>query len=115
MKLWLDDLRDLAYDVEDILDEFATEALQHKLKGGDDQARPSKVRKLIHTWFTGFTPSALQLNAGLISKIGDISARFNDIMTRKHQLNLKEASDRGRSNRRGGTLTPTSVMTDSHV
>jgi hypothetical protein len=44
VKLWLDDLRDLAYDVEDILDEFATEALQHKLKGGDDdQASTSKV------------------------------------------------------------------------
>ena len=31
VKLWLDDLRDLAYDVEDILDEFATEALGRKL------------------------------------------------------------------------------------
>ncbi|KAK1570564.1 hypothetical protein Q3G72_003823 [Acer saccharum] len=29
--MWLDDLRDLAYDVEDILDEFATEALRRKL------------------------------------------------------------------------------------
>jgi hypothetical protein len=30
-------------------------------------------------------------------------------------LNLKEAADRGRSNRRGGTLVPTSVMTDAYV
>jgi hypothetical protein len=33
IKQWLDDLRDLAYDVEDILDEFTTEALLRKLKG----------------------------------------------------------------------------------
>jgi hypothetical protein len=42
VKKWLDDLRDLAYDAEDILDEFATEALRRKLMGGDDQATTSK-------------------------------------------------------------------------
>ncbi|XP_059445248.1 putative disease resistance RPP13-like protein 1 [Corylus avellana] len=117
VKLWLDDLRDLAYDVEDILDEFSTEALQRKLKGGDDddQASTSKVRKLIPTCCTGLTPSALKLNLRLVSKIDEISARFNDIVTQKNQLNLKEAADRGRSNRRGGTLAPTSVMTDAYV
>uniref|UniRef100_A0A7N2LMG1 Uncharacterized protein n=1 Tax=Quercus lobata TaxID=97700 RepID=A0A7N2LMG1_QUELO len=31
VKIWLDELEDLAYDVEDILDEFATEALRHEL------------------------------------------------------------------------------------
>nr|POF27058.1 putative disease resistance rpp13-like protein 1 [Quercus suber] len=31
VKIWLDELRDLAFDVEDVLDKFATEALQHKL------------------------------------------------------------------------------------
>ncbi|KAM4072248.1 hypothetical protein ACB094_11G123700 [Castanea mollissima] len=31
VKILLDELRDLAFDVEDILDKFATEALQHKL------------------------------------------------------------------------------------
>ena len=31
VEMWLDELRDLAYDVEDILDEFATEALQREL------------------------------------------------------------------------------------
>ncbi|XP_059433861.1 putative disease resistance RPP13-like protein 1 [Corylus avellana] len=116
VKLWLDDLRDLAYDVEDILDEFATEALQRKLKGGDDdQASTSKLRKLIPTCCTGLTPSALKLNVRMVSKIEEISARFNDIVTQKDQLNLKEAADRGRSNRRRGTLEPTSLMTDAYV
>jgi ElaB/YqjD/DUF883 family membrane-anchored ribosome-binding protein len=32
VKQWVDDLRDLAYDVEDVLDEFATEALLRKLR-----------------------------------------------------------------------------------
>ncbi|CAL5331560.1 unnamed protein product [Camellia sinensis] len=32
VNLWLDDLQDLAYDLDDLVDEFATEALQHKLK-----------------------------------------------------------------------------------
>ncbi|KAF5445396.1 hypothetical protein F2P56_034447, partial [Juglans regia] len=41
VKVWLDDLRDLAYDVEDILDEFATEALQRKLMAAETQASTS--------------------------------------------------------------------------
>ena len=36
VKIWLDELRDLAFDVEDVLDKFATEALQHKLNGEFD-------------------------------------------------------------------------------
>ncbi|KAK2653431.1 hypothetical protein Ddye_013287 [Dipteronia dyeriana] len=52
VKMWLDDLRDLAYDMENILYEFATEALARKLKMEelDDhhQANTSKkVRRLL--------------------------------------------------------------------
>ncbi|KAF2300064.1 hypothetical protein GH714_007861 [Hevea brasiliensis] len=35
VKVWLDDLRDLAYDLEDLLDEFATESLRRTLMEGD--------------------------------------------------------------------------------
>jgi hypothetical protein len=73
------------------------------------------VLKLIPTCCTGLTPSALKLNVGLVSKIEEISARFNDIVTRKNQLNLKESADRGRSNRRRGRLPSTSLVIDSHV
>ena len=36
VKIWFDELRDLAFDAEDVLDKFATEALQHKLNGEFD-------------------------------------------------------------------------------
>jgi hypothetical protein len=44
VKEWLDDLRDLAYDVDDIVDELATDASM----AAENQARPSKVPKLTH-------------------------------------------------------------------
>ena len=58
VKNWLDNLRDLAYDMEDVLDEFATELLRRKLmsEGADQVATTSKVRSLIPTCFTGFNP-----------------------------------------------------------
>lgn len=34
VKMWLDDLRDLAYHVEDILDEFSTKALERSRTTG---------------------------------------------------------------------------------
>jgi predicted unusual protein kinase regulating ubiquinone biosynthesis (AarF/ABC1/UbiB family) len=46
VKCWLDDLKDLAYDMDDILDEIVTEALQRKLTA-ENQASTSKVRHLI--------------------------------------------------------------------
>ncbi|KAB1202506.1 putative disease resistance RPP13-like protein 1 [Morella rubra] len=42
VKQWLDDLKDLAYDVDDILDEFATEVLRSKSMG---ENRASKSKK----------------------------------------------------------------------
>jgi hypothetical protein len=41
VKIWLDELEDLAYDVEDILDEFATEALRREL---NPEPSKSKLR-----------------------------------------------------------------------
>ncbi|XP_035541928.1 putative disease resistance RPP13-like protein 1 isoform X1 [Juglans regia] len=44
VKDWLDDLRDLFYDMEDLLDEFATEALhERKLMAGESQASASMM------------------------------------------------------------------------
>jgi hypothetical protein len=110
VKRWLDDLGDLAYDADDILDEFATEALRNKLTGGN-HARTSKVRKLIH----GFTPSAIKINNRLGSEMEEITARFNEMVKQKDDLKLSENVDRSRSYRTRVILAPTSVVTEAHV
>ncbi|CBI35078.3 unnamed protein product, partial [Vitis vinifera] len=68
VKLWLAELRILAYDMEDILDEFNTEMLRRKLA-----VQP-------------------QAAAASTSKIKDITSRLEDISTRKAELRLKKVA-----------------------
>jgi hypothetical protein len=114
VKQWVDDLRDLAYDVEDILDEFATEALLRQLKG-ENQASTSKVRNLIPACCTGLTPHALKINIRLESKITEITNRFNDLVIQEDELRLLKGTADGRSYRKTGTMAPTSVVTEPYV
>ncbi|XP_062173783.1 putative disease resistance RPP13-like protein 1 [Alnus glutinosa] len=113
VKRWLDDLRDLAYDVEDILDEFDTEALLCKLRG-ENQGSTSKVRNLIPACCTGLTPHALKINIRLESKITDITDRFNELVMQKTDLRLKETAV-GKSHRKTGALAPTSLVTEPDI
>ncbi|KAH9651158.1 putative disease resistance RPP13-like protein 1 [Citrus sinensis] len=92
VKMWLDDLQDLAYDVEDILDEFATEALARKLKVEHHQSSSSnsKVQNLIiPACFTSLSPSSIKFNVGMGSKIRSISSRFEEICKQKVELGLQ--------------------------
>ncbi|XP_062173711.1 putative disease resistance RPP13-like protein 1 [Alnus glutinosa] len=115
VKRWLDDLRDLAYDADDILDEFATEALRQKLTGGN-HAGTSKVWNFIPACCTGFTPShAIKINMRLGSEMEEITARFNEMVKQKDDLKLSENVDRRRSNRTRQILAPTSVVTEAHL
>ncbi|XP_042960129.1 putative disease resistance RPP13-like protein 1 [Carya illinoinensis] len=47
VKDWVDELKDVIYDVEDILDEIATEALQSKLQ---DAESPTLVGNLLNSF-----------------------------------------------------------------
>ncbi|KAL6338398.1 hypothetical protein AAG906_020482 [Vitis piasezkii] len=89
VKNWLDDLRDLAYDMEDVLDELATELLRRRLmaEGADQVATTSKVRSLIPTCFTGFNPvGEVRFNIEMGTKIKEITRRLDDISGRKSKL-----------------------------
>jgi hypothetical protein len=114
VKKWLNDLRDLAYDVDDILDEFATEALRRKLTGGDDQASTSKLRKLIPACCTSFTPTAVRINMRLGSEMEKITDRFNKMVKLKDDLKLSETVGR-RSSTTRQTVATTPVVTEAHV
>ena len=83
VKIWLDDLRDLAYDVEDILDDLATQALGQQLMV---ETQPSTSKSLIPSCRTSFTPSAIKFNDEMRSKIENITARLEHISSRKNNL-----------------------------
>ncbi|KAG6672921.1 hypothetical protein I3842_16G083100 [Carya illinoinensis] len=81
---------------------------------GETQASTIKVPKLLPSCFTGLTPSAVGIKIRLGSKIKKITARFNDLVIQKDQLNLKENSTPKPSKKR--EIPPsTSVVTEDHI
>ncbi|KAL5737326.1 hypothetical protein ACOSP7_030087 [Xanthoceras sorbifolium] len=97
VKIWLDELQDLAYDAEDILDEYATEALSRKLKIEEHQASTSRARKLIPACCFGCTPSALWSDFNMRSKIDDVTSQLDVLCRQRTELGLVQIAG-GRSN-----------------
>ncbi|TYJ12461.1 hypothetical protein E1A91_A11G352300v1 [Gossypium mustelinum] len=113
VKKWLEDLQDLAYDVDDILDEFAYEDLRLKLKKLQVQASTSKVRKLIPTCCTSsnFTPTSFLFKNSMIPKVKEITDRLNSLTTRRSSLGLSDIlSQAPTSKGKQPRLQPTSVV-----
>ncbi|XP_024040219.1 putative disease resistance RPP13-like protein 1 [Citrus clementina] len=104
VKKWLGKLQNLAYDVEDLLDEFQTEVFRRKLLLGNGEpaaaldqpsssrTRTSKFRKLIPTCCTTFAPQSIQFDYAIMSKIKEIDGRFQEIVTQKDSLGLNVSS-----------------------
>ncbi|KAL3516435.1 hypothetical protein ACH5RR_023337 [Cinchona calisaya] len=114
IKLWLESLRDLAYDLDDVVDEITTEALREKWLE-PDLPRRSKVWKFIHTC-QNFTPHSIKNNARISSKIKSISAMLDELLKQKHELNLSQRVNTGGiSSRSGGRLPSTALVTESNV
>ncbi|KAL4600913.1 hypothetical protein ACB092_11G234000 [Castanea dentata] len=87
VKSWLSDLEDLAYDADDILDEFATEALRRKLNA--EEPSKSKIR------------NPIKFDVCMRSKIEGITKRLEEIVTLKEGLKLQDCAG-------GRTITTTS-------
>uniref|UniRef100_F6GYF5 Disease resistance RPP13-like protein 1 n=1 Tax=Vitis vinifera TaxID=29760 RepID=F6GYF5_VITVI len=88
VEVWLDDLKSLAYDIEDVVDEFDTEAKQRSLTEGH-QASTSKVRKLIPT-FGALDPRAMSFNKKMGEKINKITKELDAIAKRRLDFHLRE-------------------------
>ncbi|VVA31537.1 PREDICTED: putative disease resistance [Prunus dulcis] len=102
VKLWLDDLKDLAYDVEDMLDKFSTEMFRrraNKLHG----AIASKVRSLI---------PRVKFNSSMNSEIKVITDRLHEISEQKDKLGLNYI---GTSSSKARQRSPSSSLLDGPV
>ncbi|KAL6326149.1 hypothetical protein AAG906_001024 [Vitis piasezkii] len=86
VKRWVDDLKALAYDIEDVLDEFDMEAKRCSWVQGP-QTSTSKVRKLIPS----FHPSGMIFNKKIGQKIKIITRELDAIVKRKSDLHLTQS------------------------
>jgi hypothetical protein len=112
VKKWLDELEDLAYDADDILDEFAAEALRCKLVNAEPST--SKLRKYIPACCVGFNPSSIMFDTNMRSKIKEIDTRLQEIVTWKNDLQLTENTG-GRTKTTSSRALTTSVVNEGHI
>ncbi|PWA80081.1 NB-ARC domains-containing protein [Artemisia annua] len=82
IKQWLNDLQQLAYDIDDILDTLATDAMHCEFVN-ESQPITNKVRKFIPSCCTSFS-----LCTRVGSKLDNISSRLHELMDEKEKLGL---------------------------
>ncbi|KAG6628313.1 putative disease resistance protein At3g14460 [Carya illinoinensis] len=87
VKDWVDELKDVIYDAEDILDEIATEALQSKLQDADAES-PTVVGTLLNYF------SALLIDQPFSEKVDKkiekVLGRLEDLTKQKDCMGLRE-------------------------
>ncbi|XP_071719069.1 putative disease resistance RPP13-like protein 1 [Rutidosis leptorrhynchoides] len=82
---WLKELQELAYDMEDVVDDIATEAMKRELNRKSD-ASTSTSRKLSKSIQGVFTQYVYGRN--ISSKLDEISVRLTELLDQKTKLNL---------------------------
>ena len=110
VKIWFNDLRNLAYDVEDILDEFNT-----KLRA-ESKASPSKVRKLIRSSVarSGFGSRA-KFNSRMVSEVKKISERLENIKKQMDFLELSVGAKNSRVEEDRTSEPTTSLVNEAQI
>ncbi|KAJ0850950.1 putative virus X resistance protein-like, coiled-coil [Helianthus annuus] len=83
VKRWLNDLRHLAYDVEDVLDELATDAI-HSEWTDQSETHTSKVRKLFPNPFSKYSSYSRTMK----DKIDVITTKLQQLLEEKDALGL---------------------------
>ncbi|KAJ0483732.1 putative P-loop containing nucleoside triphosphate hydrolase, leucine-rich repeat domain superfamily [Helianthus annuus] len=106
VRLWLNSLQHLAYDIDDVLDDVATEAMHRELTP-ESEASTSMVRKLIPTCCTNFS-----LSHRLTPKLDRITTQLQQLEKQKSDLGLivKDDKPKGTSRRNETSLLESDVV-----
>ncbi|MFS7926468.1 putative virus X resistance protein-like, coiled-coil [Helianthus anomalus] len=102
VKEWLNGLQHLAYDIDDVLDDLATEDMHREITLQEPAASTSKVRKLIPSCCTNFS-----LTHRLSPKLDSINKELENLEKRKTDLGLLKIDEKPRNtSRRSETSLP---------
>ncbi|KAJ9174562.1 hypothetical protein P3X46_013197 [Hevea brasiliensis] len=116
VKIWLRELRDLAYDAEDILDEFSFEVLRRKqqVEQRRGEGSSSKVWSVMLRFLDHLNTHRVLFNMKMKSEIETINAKFQELIEKKNSLELREnGADDG--SRKSLKRLPTSSLVDERV
>ncbi|CAH1440658.1 unnamed protein product [Lactuca virosa] len=105
VQLWLNDLQDLAYDIDDIVDDLATEALRRSLN--------QEALAIIPNCCTTFTPGNIMYGRKMRSELDEITAKLHDLVDRKDDLGLNVSVERSNITER--RLEQTSLVDESKI
>ncbi|KAJ0478787.1 putative P-loop containing nucleoside triphosphate hydrolase, leucine-rich repeat domain superfamily [Helianthus annuus] len=97
VRLWLNSLQQLAYDIDDVLDEVATEAMHRELTP-ESEASTSMVRKLIPNCCKKFS-----LSHRLSPKLDSITTKLQHLQKQNPGLIVKGEKPKINTNRRNET------------
>ncbi|TYG70679.1 hypothetical protein ES288_D05G333000v1 [Gossypium darwinii] len=84
VKSWIDELKDVVYDAEDLLDDISTEALRNKIESEHQTTAMNQVSSI----FSSFNP----FKDGMQSKLEEILGRLEYIVSQKDTLKLEGIS-----------------------
>ncbi|GKD40057.1 putative disease resistance RPP13-like protein 1 [Tanacetum coccineum] len=84
VKVWLLELQDLAYDIDDVLDDKATEVIRRKFNQKSHASfSTNKVLKIIPTSCTNFPLSNIKYGRELSSKLDKIISKLKSLWSNK--------------------------------
>ncbi|KAL4587609.1 hypothetical protein LXL04_000481 [Taraxacum kok-saghyz] len=116
IQLWLHKLQHLAYDIDDVLDDLATEAMRRQLNEetyATTNTSTRKVQKIIPTCCTNFTPRTIKYGHKMSSKLDEITTKLHHLVEEKNILGLISNVERG--NRSSRRLEETSLVDESRI
>ncbi|XP_077215909.1 putative disease resistance protein RGA3 [Tasmannia lanceolata] len=113
VKDWLRKLKDVAYDADDVVEEFATEVLRLKLEGGN-QFRKRKHQ--VYNFFSALFNSIpfLSRDKTIVQKIKEIQERLDKIAKERHDLHLRQGDGGRRREIKRQSLT-SSLTNESNI